>query len=227
MLSIACVWNGTKYSADYVEKLRAMVRRNLRTEHRFVCITDRRELPPVLGDMTHVGPCGADTGLPGWWAKMKLLSPDDRDPVDPTIYFDLDTVIVGDLDPLVRAAYEIRGIGICANFTRASGHPTWPCAYGSCIMTFAPGWGAKYARIFHDAMDSIMASCPRGDQQAIERIVHADDVTILQSVLPNGYILGRRDLNETRPDGTSIVVFGGSKRPHNCTIPWVKSEWRY
>ena len=38
--TVACLKWGTRYSADYVNNLRAMVARNLTVAHRFLCITD-------------------------------------------------------------------------------------------------------------------------------------------------------------------------------------------
>ena len=85
----ACVKAGPKYGPEYVTRLRDGIKRNLKTEHDFVCYTD----DPVPG--VECEPLPAD--LPGWWSKLGLFKL-----ARPLIYFDLDVVITGDLTPIVE-----------------------------------------------------------------------------------------------------------------------------
>lgn len=79
---VACVLKtGGDYDAEYVDRLRAGVNRNLKTKHGFLKI-------PLLHDW------------PGWWAKMNMFSPAITGDL---LYFDLDTMIVGDLTEIARA----------------------------------------------------------------------------------------------------------------------------
>ena len=107
---VACVRNGTKYGTDYVYRLRAMVERHLKVPHWFVCLTDRPdELPDVVTvDIKR-------HGLPGWFAKMALFEPTWRNG-QRVIYFDLDTVICGDLKPLAALAVELMALGLLKLF---------------------------------------------------------------------------------------------------------------
>lgn len=209
---IACVRTGTRYGPEYVERLRNMVARHLPLEHRVVCLTDQPERIEGVE-------CIEVHGLPRWWAKMALFGPEIRGN-DRTLFFDLDTVIVGDLTPLA----EWDGtFGICANFTWLSGHPDWPCRYGSCVMSLAPGFGDHIWRAFWAERERWMAECPRGDQQAIEQIYpHA---TLLQDVMPEGYFVGRREFTERKPDGAAVMVFAGRAKPHNTPYQWLKEAW--
>lgn len=219
MITVACVWTGTKYGAEYVYRLRNMVRRNLSVSHRFVCFTDRAGDVPDGIEPVDV----SEFSLPGWWAKMCLFRADLRGP-GRTIYLDLDTVIVGSLDPLAEYA---GGFAVCENFTRLAGHPTWPCRYGSCVMSFPDGLGGDIWDAFWSDRAKLMAENESGDQQVIEKL--APDATYLQSVMPPRFFLNKRDLPQHRsnpPQGTAVVVFGGSQRPHNCEIPWVQEAWR-
>ena len=43
MLTVVCVKWGSKYGAEYVNRLAAGVQRNLTLKHRIVCFTDDRE----------------------------------------------------------------------------------------------------------------------------------------------------------------------------------------
>ena len=167
--------------------------------------------------------------LHGWWAKMCLFNraivPEGR-----ILYFDLDTVIINDLTPLAEWS---GGFGICANFTRAAGHKTWPCKYGSCVMSIGPQFGQQIWDEFTGNRHRLIKECPHGDQQAIEQI--HPFAGILQVHVPPGFFLGYRDLTEIEPfeDGVvllagkpSVVVFGGNNKPENCKIPWVQEAWQ-
>jgi hypothetical protein len=81
VITVACVQVGNYCGrgAEYVNKLRAAVNRNLLVPHRFECITE--------------------SDKPGWFAKCDLFKPglfSGR-----VLYLDLDTLIVGSLDRLV------------------------------------------------------------------------------------------------------------------------------
>ena len=204
MLTVACVRVGTKYGRHYVDKLASMVERHLPLPHRFTCVGD-----------------AAAQGLTGWWAKMRLFDPalrgDGR-----WLYFDLDTAIVADLTPLAAWGGEF---GIAANFTRAAEHPTWPCRFGSCVMSLAPGFGGDVWRAFDADRSGWMARCPKGDQQAVEAL--APEAALLNDDLPPGYLAGWRDLGpDGPPAGAAVVCFGGSRSPANSPYRWVKEAWR-
>lgn len=211
-LTVCCVWQGDKYPLEYVERLRNMVRRHLPIPHRFVCYTDRPERLPGIEYVTT-----GHAGLPGWWGKIAVFAPmfNGR-----RLYFDLDTVIVGDLTPLAEWSGRF---AICANFTRWSGHRTYPCRYGSCVMSFGPGfsWSA-WESLYHER-ESFMRTCRYGDQEAIEAVV--PDATLLQDVMPAGFFLGYRALTAVRPEGCAVVVFAGSHKPHDCPHQWIREAW--
>jgi len=83
---------GGTYTAEWVNRLHAGVQRHLPVDHDFVCLTDD---PRGMDRGVCVEPLRHD--WPGWWAKQELFTPGLFD--DLVIYFDLDTVITGDLVP--------------------------------------------------------------------------------------------------------------------------------
>ena len=215
MIDVACVWTGTTYGVEYVERLCNMVARNLHIPHRFVCITDRAiEVPDGVRTVA--------TTLPGWWAKMKLFQAAPWRKYR-TLYFDLDTVITDNITPL---AQWHGNFGICADFlTRSGAYPAWPCKYGSCVMSLAPEWGGHvWEKFIGDAQGYIRAHARYGDQQFIERVV--PDATLLQDVMPDNYLVWYRTLTSHRPAGCAVVNFGGNNKPHNTEHQWVKDCWR-
>ena len=212
MITVACVRTGSKYGIDYVAKLRNMVASHLPTDHRFICLTDQ---PETLEGVEMI----PIKGLSGWWAKMALFSPDVRGS-GKCIYFDLDTVIIGDLSPLANIGADF---ATCANFTKAV-MPKYPCKYGSCVMVLADGFGADIWRSFMAESQRIIASCKYGDQQAIEHLY--PDAVLLQQVLPDGYMVGRRDFSDERPENAAIMIFAGQHKPHNTPHAWLKEAWQ-
>lgn len=224
VLTVACVWTGTKYPIDYVKRLFAGVARHLSVPFHLMVIADHRNAVQALDEFSdEVGV--VETRLPGWFAKMELFNTRIRGG-DRWLYFDLDTVLIRSIDPLAQADIDF---GICANFTRRSGNDRWPCGYGSCCITLAPGYGDHIWRGFlkpaprgRDWMHAAKGNW--GDQWVIEQLdPHA---TLLQDVMPPGFFIGRRELTDTLPDRASVVVFAGNQRPDNSPHRWVAEHWR-
>lgn len=74
-VTVVCIQWGRKYGPEYVERLAAGVRRNLRRDHRFVCYTDDvealSEMPGVVARPLGSARCGE---WRGWWHKAFLFS---------------------------------------------------------------------------------------------------------------------------------------------------------
>lgn len=98
-LTVMCVlWQGffskTVYSAEWVEKLRNMVARCLALPYEFVCLSNDHLW---LQGVRHVL---LERNWPGWWSKIEAFRPDL--PEGRTLYLDLDTLIIRDLQPIVE-----------------------------------------------------------------------------------------------------------------------------
>lgn len=213
-----CVNVGDAYSDTYVSKLRNMIDQWYDGNFRLRCFTDRnRDIKGV--ECIDI----SSFGLTKWWPKMLLFNPMIRGGAERSIYFDLDTVIMGDLTPLVKLRTPF---GICANFTRAAGHASWPCAYGSCVMTFNRTFGHEVYSDFNARREHWMKRAGSyGDQWVIEQLVPS--ATLLQDVMPDHYFLGYRDFPEQEPhDDVALAIFAGKHKPHNSNLAWVKKLWK-
>lgn len=216
MITVACVRNGTAYPVHYVERLRNMVLRHADRPVRIICLTDRPDEVPEGVEPVDI----AANALPTWWPKMLLLDPMVRGE-GRCVYLDLDTVVCGPLAPLFDLEVEF---GICANFARAAGALNWPCRFGSCVMSFADGWGFDRFARFWTRRDATMAECGRyGDQMAYEMLV--PDAAILQERLPAGFFMNKRDFGDG-PGEASVLIFGGAHRPHNTPHRWARELWQ-
>jgi hypothetical protein len=105
MVNVLCIKWGTKYGPEYVNKLRSMVARNLSRPHRFVCLTDDRsgieadievhDLPPIgIPDFDQRKPWTKAHG----WLKLTSFANPLYDLSGPTLFIDLDVVIVDSID---------------------------------------------------------------------------------------------------------------------------------
>lgn len=105
MVNVLCIKWGTKYGPEYVNRLRSMVKRNLAREHRFVCLTDDRlGIDPDIEvfDIPAIGIADFDNHVP-WvrghgWLKVTSFASPLHDLTGPTLFIDLDVVIVDSLD---------------------------------------------------------------------------------------------------------------------------------
>jgi hypothetical protein len=135
MITICCVKQGTKYGPEYVLNLKAGVERHCHTPHEFICFTD----DPVEGVRCEP----LTVKLPGWWSKLSLF-----EMRRPLLYFDLDMVIVGDIQPLL----DWQGFGILKN--------QWADleGYNSSVMKLTGNEGFVWDK-FHPGVMAL-----RGDQ---------------------------------------------------------------
>ncbi|WP_420404567.1 tetratricopeptide repeat protein [Nisaea sp.] len=206
-LTVACVKHGTKYGADYVNRLYAMVRRHLPGDWRFVCLTDDAEgLRPEIGVIDI-----SDRPLQGWWAKLALFDPQTPFADRTIFYLDLDTVVVGDLGFIadLKAGFHI---------LEHSFNP----GFNSSVMLFDRAFAAPvHDRFTRSALDRLT-----GDQDWIEECLPGIDifprspVRIYKSLEPD---LDSAGLART---GARIVTFPTVPKPHQVRSGWVPEHWR-
>lgn len=98
---VICINWGRKFGPAYVNRLYAMVARNITPPFSVTCFTDNpigirpevraEPLPPLDVSMP--------TGTKGIWPKARLWSPQLADLAGPVLFMDLDLVITASLDP--------------------------------------------------------------------------------------------------------------------------------
>ncbi|MBL8330481.1 MAG: glycosyltransferase [Rubrivivax sp.] len=96
---VLCMKWGTKYGAEYVNRLYGMVERHLSGPFRFVCLTDnsmgvRPDVECMPLPTLDLAP-GADRG----WPKLTTFKADLHGLRGTALFLDLDVVIVGDITP--------------------------------------------------------------------------------------------------------------------------------
>ncbi|MCA9210969.1 MAG: hypothetical protein KDA55_21570, partial [Planctomycetales bacterium] len=101
MVNVICMKWGDKYGANYVNILRAMVRRHLSLPHRFVCFTENASgLHPEV-EVFPLPELELPDGIPErCWRKLCTFDRQLGDLHGPTLFLDLDVVVLGSLDSL-------------------------------------------------------------------------------------------------------------------------------
>jgi len=131
MNNIVCVKWGKLYSAEYVNNLYCMVKRNTTEPFRFVCFTDDTtgihssiETKPLV-----------DKSLKGWWTKIAFFQSPLFDIEGDVLLIDLDMVIVDNID----CFFEHEPERFCMKWDNP-GH-----GHSSCVMRFEAN---KYSHIY-------------------------------------------------------------------------------
>lgn len=237
-LAVFCVKSGTKYSADYVNCLRRMVARHLAAPHGFHCLTDDpRELDKGIEAHPLTPP---DPGT--CWNKLRIFAEDLAPPETVILYLDLDVVVTGSLDELVRYRADEDFLGqpdwnrpLVPQFNssvmrlRAGAHP-------EVLQSFREQLAAgKLAR--RDEWDSTTKATEKvvywhgwrrfgGDQEWITSQLRPKQSVRSRAFRPGWIVSYKRDAKSSLPAGAKIVVFHGSPKPHEVHNDYVLEHWR-
>lgn len=204
MLTIACVLrSGGIYTPRWVAALQAQCQR-WAPPHRFVCLSDV-DVPCERIQLRH--------DWPGWWAKLELFAVPG-----PVLFFDLDTLIIGDLSDIAAQA-KCPTFTVLRHFYRlgdrmASGMMAWNVDMGRLYVSFCKdpaGWQRFVGQ--------------EGDQGFIEHKVHPRDAAFWQDSAP-GQVVSYKAGNcrDAPPRGARAVCFHGPRKPHNCG-GWAQEMW--
>lgn len=208
-LIVACVWWGTKYGKEYVEKLRNSVKRNLSIPYELVCITDRDDVPEGVTKIP------APKNSEGWWQKVNLFHPKLFHPQNRIMYLDLDVVITNSLDALACSQGEFIMI---ENFGPNKKH----AAYNSSCMVWNPT--EKTHRI-HNSFDKVVTQELHGDQCWIWRVMEKD-IKAFRKDLAESYKYNRRTTQWKRESkDTALWIFHGKPDPHEVKDSIIVKNW--
>lgn len=229
---IVCLKHGTKYSAEYVNVLYSMVKRNMTLPFEFVCFTENvQDLNPEIQTRT----LPVDHRVGGWWWKPYFFS--SRLPLDGTILFmDLDVIVFRNIDNLFT--YEPGKFCVIRDFNRMN-NANWD-RFNSSVFRLETGQ-------HHHVYDNFIA-----DPENIRKQHHGDQDWLYSQVrsdyefFPDEWLQSykwemrgkppmTRDQNGIRnflepgvpniKPGTSVAVFHGEPNPPQCVDTWCKENW--
>jgi tetratricopeptide (TPR) repeat protein len=235
--SVVCVKWGTKYGAEYVNKLARGVRANIvdpqiRDALDFYCFTDDATGIETLEDAAGEGMDGEGVeaavivrplkaGWRDWWNKALLFSPDVglRGRV---MYIDLDTVITGPLD-LALAGYKgtfaTMSTDGMLNEQRSDGYNSsvmlWDADEGSCNLIY---------EVLAEHYQHIRKFIYKFDHW-LELLVQGAD--ILQEAFPGQFVEFKQyeESSVAQQQQARLVTFPLHPKPHESDSQWVKEWW--
>lgn len=213
MLTVACVLKAGRFEAaiykdgytpDDVLRLKNMVSDNLPIHHRFVCFSDV-DVPCDRITLKH--------GWSGWWSKIELFSEVFDDTV---LYFDLDTVICGDLREIALYKHQF-------TMLRDFGKHNIP---NSGVMAWSGDHREIYEKFKADPrkyMKEYIAAPRLGDQAYISET--QKPIELFQDVWPGQVVSYKKHcLGKPRPESVRVVCFHGQPKGAGST-GWVKEIW--
>ena len=189
MLKVACVYKtGGVYTAEYVHGLRAGVERHLSWPFEWVCLSDD---PSVATHALH-------ENLPGWWSKFELMTLVGGR----VLYFDLDTVIHGDITPLAH----VERLTLLRDFYRPDG-------LGSGLMMLPEADREEMWDHWEKSPHGHMGRFAIEGDQAVMEMRWLDRANRWQDVLP-GVIVSYKAHPLAERDKASVTCYHGSPKPH-------------
>jgi len=202
--TVACVLrSGGEYHPWHVAWLHSQVARRL-PGLRFVCLSDvpvTCERLPLL------------YGWPGWWSKVELFRPEIK---GDTLFFDLDTVIVGDLSTVASVGRTtlLSDMGNADLIARK--------AANSSVMYLTESDRAQvWERWIADPNGHMARYGELGDQAMIGEVLYECDRW--QDVLPGALLSYKIDVfpGETVRADCAVVYFHGRPRPWKVAADWM------
>jgi len=162
-----------------------MVAKHLPVPHEFVCVTEN----PVPG--VECIPFVSD--LPGWWAKVELFAP-GRFAGD-NLYFDLDVVITGSLEKLVRCLDGDRSrLWAIDDFSYSLANPKALgdeakrlLGGGGTINSSVMAWNGDTARKVWTQFDPDFMTELHGDQNWITKVLWPDKINLIPPGVVRSY----------------------------------------
>lgn len=231
MLNVICFkWNTpgyrSKFTAEHVNVLQSMVKRNLDIDHRFICITDdtkdvKCDIIP-LWDFPHIKHFKSRTNA---FRCLKLFDPtlEHLFDSDRILVLDLDLIIVDNITNLVNVSDDFK--------IWKDPHPK--THYNSSIWTYKLGTRSQVWETF-DPINSPLTIKKQG-------IIGSDQAWMSYSLGPNeatwsnkdGIYSYKVDLDRGRstlPDNAKVVVFHGQFDPWMPEVqkksPWIKDHYK-
>jgi hypothetical protein len=235
VIDCACVIHGTAYDWTYVERLHNMVRRNITGDVRWHVYTEaEREVPAHMIKHALIDWPKIRGPKRGWWYKMQLFNPYFH--TGNIMYFDLDTVIVGNLDWIRNIDptkfWAIRDFRYLQRRRSTT--------FNSSMMWFnVERHSYVWQEFDRHNVDEVTRRYP-GDQDFITANVRVEHQRLFPEhlfqsyrwqALDGGFDFRSRKFHKPRsgvtisPDA-SVLVFHGSPKPHEVADPVIQNLWQ-
>ena len=210
-VSVLCVLkSGGDYSFQDVLSLKRMLEKNVTVPYKFVCLTD-------MGKSKDFDTIPLKHDYSGWWSKIELfrygLVTTDR-----IIYFDLDTVIISNIDDLFFQ--DVPFIGLLPFNPRRM-------LLEGYVASGILGWenDSTFNFIYNAFNYSSHLPYFKGDQDYISFILGEQNIepNYWQNLVKGIYSYKRHLRGKENLEGVRIACFHGKPRPKLVADVWVKN----
>ena len=230
---VCCLRPGAGFGSDHVNALARQVRK--KTSLRSVCVTDEDVISEVIADFDETLPfITTKQQLPFWWCILEAF----RLP-GPCVFVGVDTVVMGDLEPLANAARNLRPdqfimmrppVEAIARKRWASGVMAWKADFRWILDAVLENpemmcdHSLRHTRTNQGTMYFEQDHTTRMLKQRKIEIIAAQDVCDgIQTYKLNGR--PRPEMARSNPpDGLRLLIFHGLPRPWDAveTSPWLE-----
>lgn len=231
----ACLIHDTKYDIEYVNRLYRALCRNLTPRVIFHVFTEsNRAIPPEYKKHTLEEWPGIRGPRKSWWYKLQIF--DTKHHKGQLLYFDLDTVIVNNIDWIWKLDTDY--FWAVKDFKYLFRKNNKGQTINSSVMWFNTKY---YTHIIKDfSIDIIKRPRYHGDQDYIHSKIPLNklryfDISNVKSykweIKEGGFDFSTRKYNAPGTtcwpdDKTSILVFHGSPNPHEENHPMMDTFWK-
>lgn len=236
---ILCMKWGTKYGPEYVNRLYAMVRRNLSGDFRFVCLTDDGKGIRSEVECFPIPDLKLPDGLPErGWKKLTTFEADLYGLTGTALFLDVDVVITSNVDAFFEHPGEFL---IIHDWKRP-----WRITGNSSVYRFQLGAHADVLQQFRTT-EADARSAFRNEQAFLSDVLHKQGkLTYWPAAWCSSYkyhCIPSWPTNYWRtpfvPQGCKIVIFHGEVNPPDALegrrnralrfvrkAPWIADYWK-
>lgn len=226
MITIGSNWDGgTYFFPEYVNRLYRACRRNTTIPFEFVLYVGPKAEEPGRCDGIDRDVRIVPVGLPSWWSGMPFwMAKPPGIRTDSILYLDLDVVITGSLDDLIRYP---------SSHACMKDYPSFACPKGRekdgnvSVTLIRNGAGSivweKYleaGKPIWNPLGTVKGPLPLAAQELVNRYVKTD-------LFPEDWVCSYKlhVLKKGVPSDCRAVAFHGRPKPHEVKDSFVKENW--
>jgi hypothetical protein len=218
-MNIICLYwvgdfRGRDFNPEDVWRLNQTVAKHIDRDYNFYVLTNDMEadLPGTKIELLY--------NWPGWWSKMELFRPDL--PKGRTLYMDLDSHIVSDMQPLLDYEGDLVMFNTRMRKIMERKDPTICCKYQASTMLFTPGVYSWVLDKFNEHPDKYMREF-RGEQDMYGRWMPN------LKTFPDEWLVKLETLKGRELSKDAIIVTGQSPQfsfRNPSFAPWLENKAR-
>lgn len=224
--TVLCMKWGTKYGPEYVNRLYGMVRRHLRGDFRFVCLTDLDSGIRSEVQCLPIPDLALPEGIPErGWKKLTTFAADLHGLKGTALFLDLDVVIVDDITPFFEQPGEFL---IIHDWKRP-----WRITGNSSVYRFEFGAHPEVLERFRQEHQSIRMRLRNEQAWLSEAMQQQGKLTYWPKAWCASWkyhCVPRFPFNYWRtpsiPPGARIIIFHGVMNPPDALAGRSNGNWR-